>query len=50
MSIKKHAYTEEGYAKKPFVIEDGYIPVSEEPGLGMEPDDDAIADKVYDGS
>jgi len=40
----------EGYIKDPFIIEDGYIPISGKPGLGIELDDDAIADKVYDGS
>ena len=30
--------------------EEGYVKVPEGPGLGIELDDDAIADKLYDGS
>ena len=38
-----------GYIKEPFVIKDGYIEVSDKPGLGVELDDDALKDKIYDG-
>lgn len=38
-----------GYIKDPFVIENGYIAVPEKPGLGIELDEEAIADKIYDG-
>lgn len=36
----------EGYLKEPFVVEDGYIPVPDKPGLGVELDDDAMEDKI----
>ena len=35
----------EGYLKEPFVVEDGYIPIPDKPGLGVELDDDAMEDK-----
>jgi len=38
-----------GYIKNPFVIKDGYIDVPEGPGLGVELDEEALADKIYDG-
>jgi galactonate dehydratase len=40
----------EGYLKKPFPIEDGHIPLPTKPGLGIELDEEALADKIYDGS
>ena len=36
----------EGYLKKPFEIRDGYIEVPAGPGLGIELDEDALADKI----
>ena len=39
-----------GYLKKPFVIENGYISLPEGPGLGIELDEEALKDKIYDGS
>lgn len=36
----------EGYVKRPFVVEDGYIPIPTGPGLGIELDEDAVADKI----
>ena len=39
-----------GYVKEPFVIENGYIKVPSRPGLGVELDDDALKDKLYDGA
>ncbi|MBQ9116953.1 MAG: galactonate dehydratase [Clostridia bacterium] len=39
-----------GYIKTPFVIKNGYIDVPEGPGLGIELDEKALADKIYDGS
>ena len=39
-----------GYIKEPFVIENGYICVSDKPGLGIELDEEALKDKIYDGS
>lgn len=38
-----------GYIKEPFVIEDGYIKVPTKPGLGIELDEEALKDKIYDG-
>lgn len=38
-----------GYIKEPFVIKDGYIDVPEKPGLGVELDEKAIEEKIYDG-
>ena len=38
-----------GYIKEPFVIKDGYIETPTKPGLGVELDEEALADKIYDG-
>lgn len=38
-----------GYIKEPFVVKDGYIDVPQKPGLGIELDDEALKDKIYDG-
>lgn len=35
-----------GYVKKPFTIENGFIPLPDGPGLGLELDDNALADKI----
>ena len=40
----------EGYIKKPFVLEGGHIPVPTGPGLGIEVDEAALAEKLYEGS
>jgi galactonate dehydratase len=40
----------EGYLKEPFELKDGYIDVPKKPGLGIELDDAAVAEKLYDGS
>ncbi|MDZ4765375.1 MAG: galactonate dehydratase [Chloroflexota bacterium] len=48
--VQEHVTLGEGYLKEPFPLEDGYIPLPTKPGLGIELDDDAIADKIYDGS
>lgn len=39
-----------GYIKNPFVIKDGYIELPKGPGLGIELDEEALQDKLYDGS
>lgn len=39
-----------GYIKEPFVIKDGYIDVPTKPGLGIELDEKALDDKLYDGN
>lgn len=38
-----------GYIKEPFVIKNGYIDVPTKPGLGVELDEEALQDKIYDG-
>lgn len=40
----------EGYLKEPFELVDGSIPLPTGPGLGIELDEEALADKLYDGS
>ncbi len=40
----------EGYLEQPFVQKDGYIAVPRGPGLGIEVDEEAIAEQRYDGS
>jgi len=39
-----------GYLKSPFTVNDGTIDVPTGPGLGIEIDEDALAEKLYDGS
>jgi galactonate dehydratase len=36
----------EGYLKKPFVVRQGYLDLPTGPGLGIELDEDALADKI----
>ncbi len=36
----------EGYLKTPFKVENGYIPLPKGPGLGIELDEDQLADKI----
>lgn len=38
-----------GYIKDPFIIKDGYIDVPTKPGLGIELDEVALQEKIYDG-
>ena len=38
-----------GYMKDPFVIKGGYIDLPTKPGLGVELDEEAIKEKIYDG-
>lgn len=47
---QEHVTTGEGYIKQPFQIKSGYIDVPAGPGLGIELDDAALADKVHDGT
>jgi galactonate dehydratase len=35
----------EGYLKRPFTLRDGYLDLPTGPGLGIELDDDAVAEK-----
>lgn len=39
----------EGYLKRPFVVESGYIEISEAPGLGIEVDEEVIGKRRMDG-
>jgi len=36
----------EGYLKRPFVVKEGYLELPKGPGLGIELDKDALADKI----
>ena len=36
----------EGYLKKPFVVKDGYVDLPTGPGLGIEIDEEALAEKI----
>ncbi len=36
----------EGYLKKPFQLKDGYVLLPDTPGLGIELDEDQVADKI----
>jgi galactonate dehydratase len=36
----------DGYLKKPFVVKQGYLELPTEPGLGVELDENAMADKI----
>ena len=38
-----------GYLKEPFVMKNGYSDVPTKPGLGVELDEDALKEKLYDG-
>lgn len=48
--VQEHVTLGEGYIKEPFTVVDGYIPLPTKPGLGIELDEEALADKLYDGS
>ena len=48
--VQEHVTLGDGYLKQPFKIVDGYIPLPQGPGLGIELDEAALADKGYDGS
>jgi galactonate dehydratase len=42
--IQEFVHLGEGYLKQPFVVRDGYIELPDGPGLGVEVDEDALAD------
>ncbi|MEM7331698.1 MAG: galactonate dehydratase [Chloroflexota bacterium] len=48
--VQEHVTRGEGYLKEPFEVVDGYIQVPEKPGLGIELDEEALQDKIDDGS
>ena len=43
---QEHVSLGEGYLKQPFVAVDGYIDLPQGPGLGIELDEEALADKI----
>jgi galactonate dehydratase len=43
---QEHRSLGEGYLKRPFVLQKGFVDVPTGPGLGIELDDDAVAKKV----
>ncbi len=43
---QEHVSLGEGYLKDPFVAKDGYIDLPTGPGLGIELDEEALADKI----
>jgi galactonate dehydratase len=43
---QEHTTLGEGYLKQPFVFKDGYVELPTGPGLGIELDEDALADKI----
>jgi galactonate dehydratase len=47
--VQEHVTRGEGYLKQPFKVVDGCIDLPTGPGLGIELDDEAIAEKVYAG-
>jgi len=48
--VQEHVTLGEGYLKQPFKITQGYIELPTGPGLGIELDEAAMADKYDDGS
>jgi galactonate dehydratase len=44
--IQEQVSLGEGYLKKPFTVEKGYLNLPTGPGLGIELDDNAMADKI----
>jgi galactonate dehydratase len=44
--IQEQVSLGEGYIKKPFTIRDGYLDLPTAPGLGIELDENAMADKI----
>lgn len=43
---QEHVSLGEGYLKNPFVVKDGYVDLPKGPGLGIELDEEALADKI----
>jgi galactonate dehydratase len=39
-----------GYLKQPFVVRDGYVDLPTGPGLGIEVDEEALKDHIFDGT
>ena len=47
--IQEQVTLGEGYLERPFKVENGYVRVPTEPGLGIELDEEAIEEKKYPG-
>lgn len=47
--IQEQVTLGEGYLKRPFRLEDGYVEVPKGPGLGIELDEDAVEEKRHRG-
>ncbi|MBM3493965.1 MAG: galactonate dehydratase [Armatimonadetes bacterium] len=45
---QEHVTLGEGYLKQPFTLRDGYVDLPQGPGLGIELDEEALADKITD--
>jgi galactonate dehydratase len=43
---QEHVSLGEGYLKQPFVAKDGYVDLPTAPGLGIELDEEALANKI----
>lgn len=43
---QEHTTFGEGYLKEPFTFKDGYLELPDKPGLGIELDEEAMADKI----
>lgn len=48
--IQEHVTLGEGYLKQPFEVVDGHIAVPTAPGLGIEVDEDALKQHLFDGT
>ncbi len=48
--IQEQVSLGKGYLKEPFVVRDGCVEVPEGPGLGIEVDEEAVREKLYDGA
>jgi len=48
--VQEHVTTGEGYLVEPLQIIDGHIEVTDKPGLGIQVDEHALANQLYDGS
>jgi galactonate dehydratase len=44
--MTEHRTLGEGYFKKPFILKDGYVDLPTAPGLGVQLDEEALADKI----
>ncbi|CAM3821406.1 MULTISPECIES: galactonate dehydratase [Paenibacillus] len=47
---QEHVTLGEGYLKKPFEVNEGYIELSDQPGLGIEVDEIQLKDMMYEGN